>query len=114
MKITKQQWLGVIRQILTLVGSLIASYGITQIGGMNTESVTGTVLVIVVTAWGIIDKTNADSNAWYSLFRHLLSVLSGVLVYVLPEKSDLINTIIPSVLSILAILFSYNANTTKL
>lgn len=110
MKITKNQILGLIRQLVTMVGAILASYGMLEVGGTPLESILGFVLIAVPTIWGFIDKSNKDVSSLLSLARHGLSVLSGVLIYALPQYGNVIGIIIPSITQMLAILLTYGAN----
>lgn len=110
MKFSKNQILGIIRQLLTMIGAALASYGFENIAGVNWQEIAGVTVALIATVWGFVDKTNRDKNALFSVLRHAISIATGVLISISPELGKLFGVLTPSLMGIIAIILSVNEN----
>ena len=110
MKLSKNQILGIIRQLLTMIGAALAGYGFENIAGINWQEITGVVVTLIATVWGFVDKTNRDRNALFSVLRHAISIATGVLISISPELGKFLGIITPSLMGIFAIILTVNEN----
>jgi len=56
-KITKQQWLGLTRHLLTFVGGILITQGVLD-EGMYTE-ISGAAMTLIGSIWSIVEKQSA-------------------------------------------------------
>lgn len=110
MKLSKNQILGIIRQLLTMIGAALASYGFENIAGVNWQEIAGVTVALIATLWGFVDKTNRDKSTLFSVIRHAISIATGVLISIAPELGKFLGVITPSLMGIFAIILSINEN----
>lgn len=110
MKLSKNQILGIIRQLLTMIGAALASYGFENIAGVNWQEIAGVALALIATVWGFIDKTDRDKNALFSVLRHAISITTGIIISISPELGKFLGIVTPSLMGIFAIILTVNEN----
>ena len=103
----KEQILGLIRQILTVVLTVLAAKWFQD--GQVTEGVIASVVGAVATIWGIIDKSQKGLSAWASAARHVVSIGAGLIFVFAPGNKVLID-IVAAVMAFLTALASTQAN----
>lgn len=106
----KEQILGLVRQILTVVFTVLAAKWFQD--GAITEGIIAGIIGAVATIWGIVDKSQKGLSAWASAGRHVVSVAAG-LVFVFAPGNKVLIDIIAAVLAVLTALASTQANAQK-
>ena len=103
----KDQILGLIRQVATVVFTVLAAKWFTN--GDNAQAIVASVVGATATIWGIADKSQKGLSAWASAGRHLVSIVAGLVFAIAPGNKVLIDTI-GAILAVLTALASTQAN----
>ena len=104
----KEQILGLIRNILIVLGGYFASEGYIDTNVL--ESTIGSLMVLIPLVWSVIDKTNRDLNVWKSIIRSAISTFGGVFISLNIIDEKVWNDIAGLIISVSSLFLSFKEN----